>query len=78
MTAAAYNAGPSRPGQWARDYGDPRTGQIDPIDWVEFIPFSETRNYVQRVMENIQVYRHRLSGEPEEIRLSEDLKRGRR
>lgn len=78
MTAAAYNAGPSRPSQWVRDYGDPRTGQIDPIDWVEFIPFSETRNYVQRVMENIQVYRHRLSGQPEEIRLSEDLKRGRR
>jgi len=78
MTAAAYNAGPSRPGQWVRDYGDPRTGQIDPVDWVEFIPFSETRNYVQRVLENIQIYRHRISGEPEEIRLSEDLKRGRR
>ncbi|MFN3912784.1 lytic transglycosylase domain-containing protein [Hyphomonas sp.] len=78
MTAAAYNAGPSRPSQWVRDYGDPRTGQIDPIDWVEFIPFSETRNYVQRVMENIQVYRHRLTGQPEDIRLSEDLKRGRR
>lgn len=78
MTAAAYNAGPSRPSQWVRDYGDPRTGQIDPIDWVEFVPFSETRNYIHRVMENIQVYRHRLSGQPEEIRLSEDLKRGRR
>lgn len=78
MTAAAYNAGPSRPGQWVRDYGDPRTGQIDPIDWVEFVPFSETRNYIQRVLENIQVYRHRLSGDPEDIRLSEDLKRGRR
>lgn len=78
MTAAAYNAGPSRPIQWMRDYGDPRAGQIDPIDWVEFIPFSETRNYVQRVLENIQVYRHRLSGEPEDIRLGEDLKRGRR
>ena len=78
MTAAAYNAGPSRPGQWARDYGDPRTGQIDPIDWVEFVPFSETRNYIQRVLENVQVYRHRLSGQPEDIRLSEDLRRGRR
>lgn len=78
MTAAAYNAGPSRPSQWVRDYGDPRLGQIDPIDWVEFIPFSETRNYVQRVLENIQVYRHRLSGQPEDIRLSDDLKRGRR
>lgn len=78
MTAAAYNAGPSRPNQWARDYGDPRTGQIDPIDWVEFVPFSETRNYIQRVLENIQVYRQRLSGEPEDIRLGEDLKRGRK
>ena len=78
MTAAAYNAGPSRPNQWARVYGDPRTGQIDPIDWVEFVPFSETRNYIQRVLENIQIYRHRLSGEPEDIRLGEDLKRGRK
>jgi soluble lytic murein transglycosylase len=78
MTAAAYNAGPSRPSQWVRDYGDPRTGQIDPIDWVEFVPFSETRNYIQRVLENIQVYRHRISGEPEDIQLSDDLKRGRR
>jgi soluble lytic murein transglycosylase len=78
MTAAAYNAGPSRPSQWVRDYGDPRLGQIDPIDWVEFIPFSETRNYVQRVLENIQVYRHRLTGEPADIQLGDDLKRGRR
>ncbi|MEM9740840.1 MAG: lytic transglycosylase domain-containing protein [Pseudomonadota bacterium] len=77
MTAAAYNAGPRRPAQWVEDYGDPRLGEIDPIDWVEFIPFSETRNYVQRVLENTQVYRHRLSGEEEEIRLSEDLERGR-
>lgn len=76
MTAAAYNAGPSRPRQWIEDYGDPRLGEIDPIDWVELIPFSETRNYVQRVLENTQVYRHRISGEPVEIRLSEDLKRG--
>ncbi|WP_035617625.1 lytic transglycosylase domain-containing protein [Hyphomonas johnsonii] len=76
MTAAAYNAGPSRPRQWIQDYGDPRTGQVDPIDWVEFIPFSETRNYVQRVLENTQVYRQRLSGTPVDIQLSEDLKRG--
>lgn len=76
MAAAAYNAGPSRPKQWVKDYGDPRTGQVDPIDWVEFIPFSETRNYVQRVLENTQIYRQRLSGEEGEIRLSEDLKRG--
>ncbi|MEL7545374.1 MAG: transglycosylase SLT domain-containing protein [Pseudomonadota bacterium] len=76
MTAAAYNAGASRPKRWVNDYGDPRAGEVDPIDWVEFIPFSETRNYVQRVLENTQVYRHRLSGEPESVRLSEDLRRG--
>lgn len=77
MTAAAYNAGASRPQRWIGEYGDPRAGEIDPVDWVEFIPFSETRNYVQRVLENTQVYRHRLSGEPETIRLSDDLQRGR-
>ncbi|MHA7900594.1 MAG: lytic transglycosylase domain-containing protein [Henriciella sp.] len=77
MTAAAYNAGASRPQRWIGEYGDPRAGEVDPVDWVEFIPFSETRNYVQRVLENTQVYRHRLSGEPEDIRLSEDLQRGR-
>ncbi len=77
MTAAAYNAGASRPRRWIEDYGDPRAGEVDPVDWVEFIPFSETRNYVQRVLENTQVYRHRLSGQPEDIRLSDDLQRGR-
>ena len=77
MTAAAYNAGPTRPNQWIADYGDPRTGQVDPIDWVEFIPFSETRNYVQRILENTQIYRSRLSGKPEEIRIEEDLERGK-
>lgn len=77
MTAAAYNAGASRPKKWVNDYGDPRLGEIDPIDWVEFIPFSETRNYVQRVLENVQVYRHRLSGEATQIRISDDLSRGK-
>ena len=77
MTAAAYNAGASRPQRWIGEYGDPRAGEVDPVDWVEFIPFSETRNYVQRVLENTQVYRNRLSGGPVDIRLSEDLQRGR-
>lgn len=77
MTAAAYNAGASRPQRWIGEYGDPRAGEVDPIDWVEFIPFSETRNYVQRVLENTQVYRHRLSGQPENIQLSDDLERGK-
>jgi soluble lytic murein transglycosylase len=76
LAAAAYNAGPSRARQWIRDFGDPRAG-VDPVDWIESIPFSETRNYVQRVLENTVVYRHRLTGQPVDIRLSEDLRRGR-
>jgi len=76
LAAAAYNAGPSRARQWIKDFGDPRAG-TDPIDWIESIPFSETRNYVQRILENTQVYRYRLSGQPTTIRLTEDLHRGR-
>jgi soluble lytic murein transglycosylase len=76
LATAAYNAGPSRARQWIRDFGDPRAG-ADPVDWIESIPFSETRNYVQRVLENTQVYRHRLSGTAVPIRLTADLARGR-
>ncbi len=57
LALAAYNAGPSRARSWLRKHGDFRTGQIDPVDWIEMIPFDETRNYVQRVMENLQMYR---------------------
>lgn len=60
MAIAAYNAGPQRVNRWLRTFGDPRKGEIDIIDWVELIPFSETRNYVQRVLENLSVYRTRL------------------
>jgi soluble lytic murein transglycosylase len=59
MAIAAYNAGPGRAVQWAAENGDPRTGAIDPIDWIELIPFNETRNYVQRVIENVVIYRAR-------------------
>jgi soluble lytic murein transglycosylase len=76
LAAAAYNAGPSRARQWIEDFGDPR-GQADPVDWIESIPFAETRNYIHRVLENTQVYRHRLTGQPTEIQLSKDLARGR-
>ena len=62
LAAAAYNAGPSRARQWVKQFGDPRDSTIDPIDWIEQIPFSETRSYVQRVMENVLVYRTILSG----------------
>jgi soluble lytic murein transglycosylase len=60
MTFAGYNAGRGRVQQWMKQYGDPRDPNVDAVDWVERIPFAETRNYVQRVMENLQVYRVRF------------------
>ncbi|MCA0203918.1 MAG: lytic transglycosylase domain-containing protein [Proteobacteria bacterium] len=75
MVSAAYNAGPGRPRRWAQDYGDPRDPGVDPIDWVEMIPFSETRNYVMRVTESVIIYRALLSGQSTPIRLT-DLLRG--
>ena len=62
MTAAGYNAGPGRPIRWMKRIGDPRRGQIDIVDWIEHIPFDETRNYVMRVAESLPVYRARLTG----------------
>jgi len=61
MTFAGYNAGRGRVQEWVAKYGDPRDPKVDAVDWVERIPFSETRNYVQRVMENLGVYRVRFS-----------------
>uniref|UniRef100_UPI00107FD5AB lytic transglycosylase domain-containing protein n=1 Tax=Crenalkalicoccus roseus TaxID=1485588 RepID=UPI00107FD5AB len=57
LAIAAYNAGPARVAQWLATYGDPRAGETAMLDWMEHIPFSETRNYVQRVIENIAIYR---------------------
>ena len=76
LAAAAYNAGPGRPAAWVGFCGDPRNAQIDPLDFIECIPFSETRNYVMRVMENVQVYRARLGGGSAPLTLSDDLRRG--
>jgi soluble lytic murein transglycosylase len=76
MAAAGYNAGPGRPGQWASYCGDPRGGATDPVDFIECIPFSETRNYVMRVLEATQVYRAKLNGGAAPITLMTDLKRG--
>ena len=60
MTFAGYNAGRGRVRQWVAQHGDPRDPKVDAVDWVERIPISETRNYVQRVMENFAVYRVRF------------------
>lgn len=76
MTFAAYNAGANRVTQWIEAYGDPRAAGMDPLDWMEQIPFEETRNYVQRVLENSQIYRSRLSKTGIAGRLAADIERG--
>jgi soluble lytic murein transglycosylase len=76
MAVAAYNAGPGRPAQWVSFCGDPRASAFDPADFIECIPFQETRNYVMRVLEATEVYRARLNGGTAPISLSADLKRG--
>ena len=78
MIAAGYNAGPGRPARWARERGDPRRMGVDQVvDWIEHIPFEETRIYVQRVTENVPVYRMRMSGKVEPLGIG-DLLTGRR
>ncbi len=73
---AGYNAGPGRAREWIREFGDPRDPKVDPLDWIERIPFQETREYVAKVLANVQVYRARL-GEQKPLRLDEDLNRAR-
>lgn len=78
MAVAAYNAGPHRVRRWVKEYGDPRRTNVDVVDWVESIPFTETRNYVQRVMENLQIFRVRISNVNGGLALTQDLRRGRK
>ncbi len=74
LAIAGYNAGPGRAREWIREFGDPRDPRVDPIDWIHRIPIQETRDYVQRVLSNIQIYRARL-GEANAVRLNADLRR---
>jgi len=71
LATAAYNAGPNNIKKWLASNGDPRVS--DPIDWIEQIPFGETRNYVQRVLENTEVYRARLAGKDVPLQIAQDL-----
>lgn len=77
LTLAGYNAGPGRARQWIKEFGDPRDPKVDPIDWIERIPFQETREYVGKVLANIQIYRARLGEGQAALRLEEDLNRAR-
>jgi len=75
LTFVAYNAGPGRAKDWIQMYGDPRSPKVDPVDWVEEIPITETRNYVMKVLQNIHVYRSRFDP-GSMISMRDDLRRG--
>ncbi|MEM7642319.1 MAG: lytic transglycosylase domain-containing protein [Pseudomonadota bacterium] len=76
LVPAAYNAGPSRARRWFRELGDPSDPNIDIVDWIEDVDFSETRNYIMRVSESLLPYNARLTGEVGEIRLTDWLRNG--
>ncbi len=75
LALVSYNAGPRRSREWIAEYGDLRTGEIDPVDWVESIPYPETRQYVQKVLQNLHIYRSRLAFSTVQP-MSVDLARG--
>lgn len=77
LAATAYNAGRTNVNRWISTYGDPRSPVVDPLDWIEEIPFGETRNYIMRLLENTEVYRNRISGRDEPLRILTDLYRPR-
>jgi soluble lytic murein transglycosylase len=72
LATAAYNAGPGNVRKWIAANGDPANG-VDPIDWIELIPFGETRNYVERVLENMEIYKNRLAGRDMPLTIMTDL-----
>ena len=76
LATVGYNAGPARPPQWIARCGDPRDGSIDPVDFIECAPFTETRNYMMRVMENMAIYKARLNGGAAPLTTSTDIARG--
>lgn len=76
LAAVGYNAGPGRGPQWVERCGDPRAGQVDPVDFIECVPFTETRNYMMRVMENMAVYKARLNGGTAPLTTASDIARG--
>ncbi|MFT6497074.1 MAG: soluble lytic murein transglycosylase [Alphaproteobacteria bacterium] len=75
LAISAYNAGPNRVKKWIKKNGDPRKENIDSIDWIEMIPYKETRSYVKKVLSNMQIYRMILDNEINDIRLINDLKK---
>jgi len=74
LIASGYNAGPGRPRRWITEFGDPRRPDVDVIDWVETIPFAETRTYVMRVAESVVIYRALLTGVSGPVRITAELK----
>ena len=74
LVASGYNAGPGRPRRWISEYGDPRQPGVDVVDWVEAIPFNETRTYVMRVVEGVVIYRAKLRGSAGPVNITSELK----
>ncbi len=74
LIASGYNAGPGRPRRWITEFGDPRRADVEVVDWVETIPFAETRTYVMRVAEGVVIYRAKLKGAVGPVRISDELK----
>ena len=73
LVASGYNAGPGRPRRWITEFGDPRREGVDAVDWVETIPFTETRTYVMRVVESVVIYRAKLKGSVGPVRITGEL-----